>query len=449
MKLLPVPLGCDKNLCDLEEMLGILDKKGISITDDPNEADIILINSCSFIGDAKEESINTIIDMAGYKESAGNGGCCKALIVSGCLAQRYSEEITKELPEVDAIVGTTSYQSIGEVIDKCLKGDKTVIVNDADSPLYRGGERLLTTGGHFAYLKIAEGCNKRCTYCIIPFLRGNYRSYPMEELAEKAERLAEGGVKELIIVAQETTLYGVDLYGEKTLPKLLRTLCKIDGIEWIRLLYTYPEEIDDELIRVMAEEKKICHYIDMPIQHASDTVLKRMGRRTDRKSLTELILRIRERIPDIAIRTTLISGFPGETDKDHEILYNFVDETEFDRLGVFTYSAEEGTKAFEMSGQVPDEIMRERRDELMLLQQEIAFEKAESRIGKTYRVFVEGRLEEDDVYVGRTYMDAPDVDGMIFFKSDRSFMSGDFATVRVTGAREYDLIGESEDESAQ
>ncbi|MCR4740714.1 MAG: 30S ribosomal protein S12 methylthiotransferase RimO [Lachnospiraceae bacterium] len=441
MKLLFVSLGCDKNLCDSEEMLGILSERGISITDDESEADIIVVNTCAFINDAKEESINMIIELSAYKESAGRGGKCKALIVTGCLAQRYFKDIKEELPEVDAVVGTTAYDEIAGAIDECLSGRKVSILKDINRVPKVTSKRLVTTGGHYAYLKIAEGCDKRCTYCIIPFLRGRYRSVPMDELERKARILAEDGVQELILVAQETTLYGTDIYGRKALPELLSRLCAIDGVRWIRLLYAYPEEITDELMDVMAGEQKICNYIDMPIQHASDRILALMGRRTNRESLTALIGKLRDRIPGIAIRTTLLSGFPGETKEDHIELYNFADETEFDRLGVFSYSPEENTKAFDMPDQIPDDVKKERYDELMQLQQEIAFEKAQDKIGKEYEVFIEGRLVEEDVYVGRTYMDAPQVDGSVFVSSDRELMSGDFVKVIINGANGYDLTG--------
>ncbi|MCR5733738.1 MAG: 30S ribosomal protein S12 methylthiotransferase RimO [Lachnospiraceae bacterium] len=449
MKLLLVSLGCDKNLCDSEEMLGLLSSKGIQITDDETEADVIIINTCAFINDAKEESINTIIELAGCKISAGNGGKCRALIVTGCLAERYADEIKKELPEVDAVVGTTAYDDISEVIDKCLNGIKVYDLKDINILPSRSPKRIVTTGGHYAYLKIAEGCNKRCSYCIIPSLRGRYRSYPMDDLITNAKLLSDNGVKELILVAQETTLYGSDLYGKKALPELLSKLSKIEGLEWIRIMYAYPEEITDELIEVMASEKKICHYIDMPIQHASDKILRRMGRKTDRESLSRLIEKLRGNIPDIAIRTTLLSGFPGETKEDHIELYNFVDETEFDRLGVFSFSPEEGTAAYDMPDQIPDEIKKERYDELMLLQQEIAFEKAREKNGKDYKVFIEGRLVDENVYVARTYMDAPGIDGNVFVGTDRDLMSGDFYDVHITGAHEYDLIGGLKDESAE
>lgn len=438
MKLLFVSLGCDKNLVDTEVMLGLLDKRGWQITDDETQADVIVINTCCFVHDAKEESIQTILEMAEYKKT----GSLKALIVTGCLAQRYQEEIVKEIPEVDAVLGTTSYDKIADAIDGALEGNVSIELADVDALPLVETKRLVTTGGHYAYLKIAEGCDKHCTYCIIPKIRGNYRSVPMERLLEEAADLAEQGVKELILVAQETTLYGRDIYGEKSLHKLLRELCRIKGIRWIRILYCYPEEIDDNLIQVMKEESKICHYLDLPIQHANNEILKRMGRRTSKEQLIAIIEKLRETIPDITLRTTLITGFPGETKEQHEELMEFVDQMEFDRLGVFTYSPEEDTPAAEMPRQVPEEVKEERQAEIMELQQEIAFEQAEDMIGREVLVMIEGKVADEDAYVGRTYKDAPNVDGLIFVNTDEELMSGDFARVKITGALEYDLIGE-------
>ena len=442
MKLLFISLGCDKNLVDTEKMLGLLGHEGYSFVDDETVADIIVVNTCCFIGDAKEESINTILDMARMKEE----GQCRALIVTGCLAQRYKEEITTEIPEVDAVLGTTSYEEIAKAVKTALGGEKMHVFESIDAPVSTATDRLVTTGGHYAFLKIAEGCDKRCTYCIIPYLRGKFRSVPMEQLVHEAEELAEKGVKELILVAQETTLYGKDLYGEKKLPELLKRLAEIDGIQWIRLQYCYPEEITDELIETIKTEEKICNYLDIPIQHASDAILKRMGRRTNNAQLRELIAKLRREIPDIALRTTLISGFPGETEEDHEILMEFVDEMEFERLGVFAYSAEEDTPAYNFPNHVPDEVKEDRRAEIMELQQDIAFEKSENMKGRVLEVMIEGKVADENAYVGRTYMDSPNVDGLIFVNTGYSLMSGDFARVRVTGALDYDLIGEVEDE---
>ena len=438
MNVLFISLGCDKNLVDSEVMIGLLADKGYQMTDDETQADVIVINTCCFIHDAKEESIQTILEMAEYKKT----GTLKALIVTGCLAQRYQEEILEEIPEVDEVLGTTSYDKIVDAIQEALEGKSGVRIEDIDALPLPDTKRLVTTGGHFAYLKIAEGCDKHCTYCIIPKIRGNYRSVPMERLVKEARDLAEDGVKELILVAQETTIYGTDLYGEKSLHRLLRELCKIDGIRWIRILYCYPEEIDDSLIQVMKEEPKICHYLDLPIQHASTEILRRMGRRTSREDLEEIIGKLRREIPDIAIRTTLITGFPGETKEQHEELMDFVDQMEFDRLGVFTYSPEEGTPAAGMEGQVPEEVKEDRQAELMELQQEIAFDLAEDMIGREVLVMIEGKVADENAYVGRTYKDAPNVDGLIFVNTDEELMSGDLARVKVTGAAEYDLIGE-------
>lgn len=438
MNILFISLGCDKNLVDTEVMLGLLASKGHKMIDDEAQADVIVINTCCFINDAKEESIQTILEMADYKKE----GRLKALIVTGCLAQRYKNEIIEEISEVDAVLGTTSYDKIVEAIDEALQGHSLVEMTDLDALPEVNTQRLVTTGGHFAYLKIAEGCDKHCTYCIIPKIRGNFRSVPMEKLLREAQELADQGVKELILVAQETTLYGKDIYGEKSLHKLLKELCKITGIQWIRILYCYPEEITDELIQVMKEEKKICHYLDLPIQHASNEILKRMGRRTSKEQLIEIIGKLRKEIPDIALRTTLITGFPGETEEQHEELMDFVDEMEFDRLGVFTYSAEEDTPAASMDGQIEESVKEDRQAELMELQQDIAFDLAEDMIGQEVLVLIEGKVADENAYVGRTYKDAPNVDGLIFVNTDEELMSGDFARVKVTGALEYDLIGE-------
>ena len=438
MNILFVSLGCDKNLVDTEVMLGLLAKHGHQMVDSEEMADVIVINTCCFIHDAKEESIQTIFEMAEYKKE----GTCKVLIVTGCLAQRYKQEILDEIEEVDAVLGTTSYDKIVEAINEAMEGHRSLQMEDIDVLPEVDSQRLVTTGGHFAYLKIAEGCDKHCTYCIIPKIRGNFRSVPMERLLKEAQSLVEQGVKELILVAQETTLYGKDLYGEKSLPRLLKELCKISGLYWIRILYCYPEEITDELIQVIKEEDKICNYLDLPIQHASNDILKRMGRRTSKEQLVEIVGKLRREIPDIAIRTTLITGFPGETQEQHEELMEFVDEMEFDRLGVFTYSPEEDTPAATFADQIEESVKEDRQADLMELQQEIAFELAEEMIGKEVLVMIEGKVADENAYVGRTYKDAPNVDGLIFVEADEELMSGDFAKVRVTGALEYDLIGE-------
>ena len=438
MKILFISLGCDKNLVDTEVMLGMLASRGYEMTNDEQEADIIVINTCCFIHDAKEESIQNILEMAEYKKN----GSAKALIVTGCMAERYRQEILDEIPEVDEVLGTTAYDRILDAVDAALAGQHEVMTADLDALPLPETKRLVTTGGHFAYLKIAEGCDKYCTYCIIPKIRGNFRSVPMERLLKEAQDLAEQGVKELILVAQETTLYGKDLYGEKSLPKLLRELCKISGIRWIRILYCYPEEITDELIQVMKEESKICHYLDLPIQHANDTILKRMGRRTSKQELIDIVQKLRKEIPDICLRTTLITGFPGETQEQHEEVMEFIDTLEFDRLGAFTYSPEEDTPAATFEDQIDEEVKEDRQADIMELQQEIAFDKAEDMIGREVLVMIEGKVADENAYVGRTYRDAPNVDGLIFINTDVELISGDFAKVKVTGALDYDLIGE-------
>lgn len=438
MKLLFISLGCDKNLADSEEMLGILQSKGYEFTDDEREAEIIIINSCCFIQDAKEESINTILEMAQCKIHFK----CRALIVTGCLAQRYQEEIYREIPEVDAILGTSSFDVIAEVAEQALQGGRPQIFKDLNRLPDIKTERIVTTGGYYAHLKIAEGCDKHCTYCIIPKIRGKYRSVPMEKLIYQAEQLAAKGVKELILVAQETTMYGMDIYGEKSLHKLLKNLCKINGIQFIRLLYCYPEEIYDELIQTVKEEKKICNYIDMPIQHCNDRILKKMGRRTSKQEIKEIINKLRQEIPDIIIRTTLITGFPSETEEEFQEMAEFVDEMEFDRLGVFVYSPEEGTAAANFEEQIESEVKEDRQCELMELQQEIAFEKSEKKVGKEMLAVVEGMVADENAYIGRTYMDSPGIDGYVFIQTGETLMTGDFVRVRITGASDYDLIGE-------
>lgn len=433
MKVLLISLGCDKNLVDSEVMLGLLNKAGHQLTNDETEADVVVVNTCAFISDAKEESINTIIEMGELKKT----GKLKKLIIAGCLSQRYKDEIMKELPEIDVIIGATNYDKIVEAIGT----DEESIIDDINYTPRPIAERIVTTNASMAYFKIAEGCNKLCTYCIIPHIRGRYRSMPMDSLIASAEKLASDGIKELVLVAQETTLYGVDLYGEKKLPELLTKLSEIEGIEWIRLLYCYPEEITDELIEVMATNPKICHYVDIPIQHSENAILKRMGRRTSREDIVELVGRLRTAMPDIAIRTTLISGFPGETQELHDGLVDFVDECEFDRLGVFTYSPEEGTPAAEYEDQVDGELAVKWRDEIMELQQEISYEKNQQMIGSTQKVLIEGYLVDDDVYVGRTYRDAPGVDGIVFVSAPYELISGSFVDVKITEANEYDLTG--------
>lgn len=438
MKLLFISLGCDKNLVDSEFMIGRLTHEGIQLTDDETEADIIIVNSCCFINDAKEESINTILEMAEYRKS----GSCKSLIVTGCLSQRYKEEIFKEIPEVDAILGTNSYDAIYDAVKETLDKHQYTNLNTLEGLPTMNTERLITTGGHFAYLKISEGCNKNCTYCVIPSIRGRYRSVPMEDLVVQATKLVEQGVKELVLVAQETTLYGIDLYGEKSLHKLLDELNKISGLFWIRIMYCYPEEIYEELIDSMIRNTKVCHYLDLPIQHCNDGILKRMGRRTDKADIIRITNHLRERIPDITLRTSLICGFPGETQEMHEELMGFINEIEFDRLGAFTYSPEEGTPAAEFDSQVDEEVKSDWQAEVMELQEEVIFDKNETMKGKELYAFIEGKVADENVYVGRTYRDAPNVDGYVFVNTEEELVTGDIVKVKITGAYEYDLIGE-------
>ena len=449
MKILFVSLGCDKNLVDSEEMLGSLREKGYQFTDDENEADAAIVNTCCFIMDAQKESIDNILSLAQLRTE----GNLKALIVTGCMAQRYKDEILREIPEVDAVIGTTAEGRIAGILDEILAGSGAtgghLLVEDENRRTGTDAERVITTGGYYSYLKIAEGCDKCCTYCVIPSIRGRYRSVPMEELEAQAKMLASKGIRELILVAQETTLYGTDLYGHKALPELLRKLAAIDGIEWIRLMYCYPEEITEEIADAMRDIPKVLHYIDMPIQHASDTILKKMGRRIDRRELTEKIAMLREKMPDICLRTTLITGFPAEREEDHRELMDFVSEMRFDRLGVFTYSKEDGTPAAKMSPQVPARVKKKRQKELMLLQQQIAFEAARDMEGRVLEAMVEGQLVGENVYLARTYKDAPGVDGVLFIETQRELMTGDLVKVKITGSREYDLIGGLYYESAE
>lgn len=438
MKVYFVSLGCDKNSVDSEVMLSVLSKNGYEMTDDEMEADVAVVNTCCFIGDAKEESINTIIELGSLKEE----GNLKALVIAGCLGQRYQEEIHKELPEVDAIVGTNAIDDIAEVVKSVLVNKSKDSIRALNEKPVAGHNRMITTGGHYEYLKIAEGCDKHCTYCVIPSVRGPYRSIPMEVLVKEAESLVASGVKELILVAQEITVYGLDLYGEKKLPELIKELAKIEDLGWIRLLYCYPEEITDELIEVIKNEPKVVNYIDMPIQSGSDRILKLMGRKTTHEDILNIINKLRKNIPGICIRTTLITGFPTETSEDHEESVRLVNEARFGRLGVFTYSAEENTPAGNMDGQIDEECKEERKEELMLIQQDIAFENAESMIGSKVKAFVMGYIREDDIYACRTYMDAPDVDGYLFVTSHRELISGELIDVLITDSNEYDLIGE-------
>jgi len=438
IQILFVSLGCDKNLVDSEVMLGILQEKGYSITNEEQKADVVVINTCCFIHDAKEESIENIIEYGKLKEK----GKLKALIVTGCLAQRYKDEIHKELPEVDAILGTMSIEAIAEAVEETLAGKQYEHFEDVNFLPPSHEKRVITSGTYLGYLKIAEGCDKHCTYCVIPKVRGSFRSVPMEDLIAQAEYLVSNGITEICLVAQETTLYGIDLYGEKRLPKLLRRLSEIEGLRWIRLLYCYPEEITSELIEEIRDNPKVCHYIDMPLQHSEDRILKRMGRRTTKEEIKRTITHIREAVPDIVLRTSLITGFPGETREEHEALMEFIDEMEFNRLGVFTYSPEEGTPAADFEHQVEEEVKEQWRDEIMELQQEISYDLNAAMVGKTMEVIVEGYLYQEKMYMCRSYMDAPDIDGCVFAASDEELLTGDFIKVKITGFNEYDLIGE-------
>ena len=443
-----VTLGCDKNTADSERMLGLIDSSDYNLTSDPDEADVAVVNTCCFIESSTQESIDKLLELSQLKE-----GRLKYLICTGCMAQRYKEQIEKEIPEVDAFIGTMSLDSIVDVIDELKSKEASDKSNkvDADNKVMRFEEldapypdrtiisRVVTERPYLEYLKIADGCDKRCTYCAIPYFKGKYKSIPMEAIISEAKVLADSGVKELILVAQETTYYGVDLYGEKKLHELLRELSKIDGIEWIRLLYAYPEEIYDELIDEMARNPKVLHYIDMPIQHTEDDVLRRMGRRIDNAGIRNVVEKLRNKMPDIIIRTTIITGFPGETPDEHELLLDTLAELRLDHVGVFTYSQEEGTPAATFDDQIDDDTKNERLEDIMLLQQDISAEKLESYIDKEFDVIIDGYLSDDDVYVARSYMDAPDIDGMIFIDSDRELISGEIVRVVITDSDVYDL----------
>lgn len=442
-----ISLGCDKNLVDSEIMIGLLNKADYNIVSNEEDADVIVVNTCCFIQDAIQESIDNILEVSKYKID----GRCKALVVTGCMAERYKEEVFKEMPEVDAVVGTTSYEQIVNTIDKVLEGKKIESFQSIDNKIDESvvKNRIYTTAGYYAYLKIAEGCDKHCTYCIIPKVRGKYRSRNIESLLDEAEMLVEQGVKELIIIAQDITLYGVDLYGENKLVELLKQLVKIEDLKWIRLLYAYPEQITDELIDTIASEPKICNYIDMPIQHSSDSILKKMGRKTTQLQIKQTISKLRNKIPDISIRTTLITGFPSETEEDFNDMVEFVKDVEFDRLGVFTYSREEDTPAYNYPNQIDEDIKLERKNIILDIQKNISAKKCNECIDKTFDVLIEGKLTDENVYCGRTYKDAPDIDGLVFIDNDRELISGDFVSVCVKEASDYDLVGVIEDESSK
>ncbi len=432
-----VSLGCDKNLVDSEKMLAILDHAGYRLAQEPEQADVIVVNTCAFIHDAKQESIETLLEMAEYKKK----GTCRVLIAAGCLAERYKDEIQKEMPEIDGIIGTTAYDTVAQVVEQTMAGQTAVSMKELSYIPPGLTDRIRSGAGHVGYLKIGEGCSKNCSYCAIPSMRGRYRSVPMEELIEEAVKLTAGGVKELILVAQETTMYGVDLYGGKRLPELLKRLAQIEAVQWIRILYCYPEEITEELAEEIRKNKKVCHYLDLPIQHCNDEILKKMGRRTDKRQLMEKIGMLRRRIPDIALRTTLISGFPGETEEQHEECIEFVKAMRFDRLGVFPYSPEEGTRAAGFEGQLEEEVKRRWADEIMETQQQVIFEANENMVGRRITALVDGYLPEEDVYVARTCRDAPEIDGCVFFHSSAEILSGTMVELDVTDASGYDLIG--------
>jgi len=438
IKIAFVSLGCDKNLVDSENMLGLLEKEGFTITSNEEEADVLVVNTCAFIHDAKQESVDAIIEVGQYKET----GNAKAIIVAGCLSERYREDLVELLPEIDSIIGTTNFYEIVRVVKETLEGKKLNLTGDIDAPIQEGVPRILTTAGHYAYVKIAEGCDNFCTYCIIPKLRGKFRSRTIEDIVREANELVEGGAKELILVAQDVTRYGVDMYGERSLVKLLEELVKIEDLKWVRLLYCYPEQVDDNLIQMIKKEDKIVKYIDMPIQHISDSVLKRMNRKTSKEYIENLINKLRKEIPDICIRTSLISGFPGETEEEHEELYNFVKEFKLDRLGVFTYSREEDTPADKLDGHMEEEIKEMRRDQIMALQHEISIENSKQMVGKEIEIIVEGKLYEDDVYIGRSYKDAPEVDGLVFIETDEELLTGELLKAKVILSKEYDLVVE-------
>ena len=434
-------LGCKVNQYDSQAMLELFEQAGYEPRDFSEPADVYVVNTCTVTGTGDKKSLNAVRRALRTNPSA-------EVVIAGCLAQRDGEKLLETGARL--VIGNARRGEVVRLLEEAVaSGQRVAAVTDILRTPYEPLRVSSQEGRTRAVLKIQEGCDRYCTYCIIPKLRGSYRSVPMERLVQQAQDMADRGVRELILVAQETTVYGTDLYGRKCLAELLRKLCRINGIRWIRILYCYPEEIDDDLIEVMREEKKICHYLDLPIQHASDRILKRMGRRTSRADLTEIVSRLRREIPDIILRTSLITGFPGETEEDHQILMDFVDEMEFDRLGVFTYSQEDDTPAASMPDQIPEETKLKRQEEIMLLQQEISAEKGEQKIGQEMLVMIEGKVSGENAYIGRTYGDAPKVDGYIFVQTGELLMTGDFARVTVTGALEYDLIGEITDESAE
>lgn len=434
-----ISLGCPKNQVDAEHMLAMMDAEGWEIVDYFDGCDVVIVNTCGFIDDAKKEAIENILDMVELKKE----GVISKIIVTGCLAQRYKDEIVKEIPEVDAVVGIGANGDIIKTVEEVMSGVDTIEKYPPQCELPLEGQRILTTPQYWAYLKIGEGCSNRCTYCTIPSIRGNMRSRSMENVIDEAKQLAELGVKELILIAQDTTSYGLDLYGELKLPELLNELCKIDSIEWIRLLYCYPDRITDELIETMKNQEKIVNYIDLPLQHADDKILKAMNRRGDQALIRSVISKLRSEIPDVVIRTTFIVGFPGEGEEEFETLAEFVNEIEFDRLGVFTFSPQEGTPAYDMDNQVEDDVKTRRGEVIMQDQYSIMEEKNNEKIGKTYKVVVEDYDGYSDSYTGRTYMDAPEIDGLVKFTSHKDLDIGDFVDVEIFDIEDYDLIGEA------
>ncbi len=430
-----VSLGCNKNLCDTENMMGLIVEAGFTLTPNPSEAEVIVVNTCGFIESAKQESIDAILEMAQYKKDK-----CRLLVVCGCLAQRYPNEIRESLPEVDVIIGTTAFTKISQAVKEGLSGNKQEYIESVDKAEEENLPRIRTTPHYSAYLKIAEGCDNRCTYCAIPYIRGKYRSRKIENILAEARALCDDGVRELIIVAQDTTRYGIDIYGEKKISQLLTKLCSIEKLEWVRLHYSYPEEIDDKLIDTIKNEDKIVKYLDIPVQHGCDSVLRRMGRGTDRKSIEKLIKKLRSAIPNITLRTSIIAGFPGETEEEFSELCDFLETVRFDRTGVFAFSCEEGTPAAKLKGQLAENVKEERRDKVMTLCQKISKQRNENMIGKTLKVITEGF--EDNLYYGRSDGESIEIDPKIYFGAHRELAAGDFVYVTIKAADEYDLYGE-------
>ncbi len=431
-----VSLGCSKNLVDAEEMLGILEENGFEIADSEADADIMIVNTCAFIDAAKQESIDCILEHIEYKKKDAE----RILVVTGCMSQRYKEEIIKEIPEVDIVVGTNEYDKIAEILKNHISGANEIHCSEQYMPC-KSLDRVVTTPGYMAYLKIAEGCDNNCTYCVIPSIRGKYRSRTIEDIVAEARQLVDNGARELVVIAQDTTRYGMDVYGEYKLPCLLDELCKIENVRWIRLHYCYPELVTDELIDTVAKNNKICNYFDIPIQHCNDRILKLMGRRTNKQQIVETINKLRKRIPDVIIRTSLIAGFPTETEEEFEELRQFVVDTEFDRLGVFAYSQEEGTAAARLDGQIDEEEKKNRQETVMIDQAAVSEELNSKKVGKSFEVLVEGYDSIIKQYFGRTYGDSEEIDGKVFFTSKKKLSPGEFVDVEITDYMEYDLYG--------